>query len=59
MPEDKEALLAHYRRARAELLAAIEGLPDELMVECSLEGWSVKDHLLHLSLWDELRAEEV
>lgn len=59
MPEDKKALLADYRRARAELVAAIEGIPDELMVERSLDGWSVKDHLLHLSLWDDLRASEV
>jgi uncharacterized damage-inducible protein DinB len=59
MAEDKEALLAHYRRARTELLAAIEGIPDSLMVEPSLDGWSVKDHLLHLTLWDGLRADEV
>jgi uncharacterized damage-inducible protein DinB len=59
MAEDKETLLAHYRRARGEMVAAIEGIPDELMVERSLDGWSVKDHLLHLSLWDELRASEV
>jgi uncharacterized damage-inducible protein DinB len=59
MAEDKETLLAHYRSARAGLLAAIEGIPDELMVERSLDGWSVKDHLLHLSLWDDIRASEV
>lgn len=59
MAEDKEALLGQYRRARAGLVAAIEGIPDELMVERSLDGWSVKDHLLHLSLWDDLRAAEV
>jgi hypothetical protein len=29
------------------------------MVERSLDGWSVKDHMLHLSLWDDLRASEV
>jgi len=59
MAEDKEALLAHYRQARLELVAAIDGIPDGLMVERSLDGWSVKDHLLHLSLWDDVRASEV
>jgi uncharacterized damage-inducible protein DinB len=59
MTEDKDALLAHYRRVRADLVAAIEGIPDESMVERSLDGWSVMDHLLHLSLWDDLRASEV
>ena len=59
MAEDREALLEHYRRMRAELLAAIEGLGDELMTEQSLDGWSVKDHVAHLALWDEIRASEV
>jgi uncharacterized damage-inducible protein DinB len=59
LTEDRESLLASYRTARADLLAAIEGIPDELMVERSLDGWSVKDHLLHLALWDELRSAEV
>jgi uncharacterized damage-inducible protein DinB len=59
MAEDRDALLADFGSARAKLLAAIDGIPDELMVEPSLDGWSVKDHLLHLSLWDDLRASEV
>ena len=59
MPEDKEALLQHYRQTRMELLAAIEGLSDELMSEPSLDGWSIKDHLAHLALWDDVRAGEV
>jgi hypothetical protein len=44
---------------RDDLLAAIHGLGDELMTEPSLDGWSVKDHLAHLALWDDVRAAEV
>jgi hypothetical protein len=29
------------------------------MVEPSLDGWSVRDHLAHLALWDDIRASEV
>ena len=59
MAEDREALLQHYRRMREEMLAAIDGLSDELMSEPSLDGWSIKDHLAHLALWDDIRASEV
>ena len=59
LAEDKDELLAYYRRTRAELEAAIDGIPDDLMVERSLDGWSVKDHLSHLALWDGVRASEV
>ena len=41
------------------MLATIDDLSDELMIEPSLDGWSVKDHLAHLALWDEVRAGEV
>jgi uncharacterized damage-inducible protein DinB len=57
--QDKDALLRHYRDTRAELLAAIEGLSDELLSEPTLDGWSVKDHLTHLAFWDDIRAGEV
>jgi uncharacterized damage-inducible protein DinB len=57
--ETKEEYLAHYRGMRAELLEAVDGLTDEQISERSLDGWSVKDHLLHIALWDELRASEV
>ena len=59
MAEDRDALLRHYRQMRTDLLAAIAGVRDELLVEPSLDGWSVKDHLAHLALWDDLRAGEV
>ena len=59
MAEDRHALLQHYRQIREGLLSAIDGLSGELMTERSLDGWSVKDHLAHLALWDDIRASEV
>jgi uncharacterized damage-inducible protein DinB len=59
MAEERDALLEHYRQMREELLSAIDGLSDELMTEPSLDGWSVKDHLAHIALWDDIRAGEV
>ena len=57
--EDREALLQHYSDMRAALLAAIDRLTDDQLTERTLDGWSVKDHLAHLALWDELRAAEI
>jgi uncharacterized damage-inducible protein DinB len=59
MAEDRDGLLHHYRQMREDLLSAIRGLSDEVMTEPSLEGWSVKDHLAHLALWDDVRASDV
>ena len=59
MPENKDELLQHYRRTRDGLMSAIDGLSDEQMSEPSLDGWSVKDHLAHIALWDDLRAMDV
>ena len=59
MSEDKDALLQRYRDARRALLDVIDGLGDEQLAERTLDGWSVKDHLAHLAMWDYVRAEEV
>jgi hypothetical protein len=59
MAEDREDLLKHYKESRANLLAAIDGLTDEQLSEPSIDGWAVKDHLAHLALWDDIRADEV
>jgi uncharacterized damage-inducible protein DinB len=59
MVEERQALLERYRQSRADLLTAIDGLSDEQMTETSIDGWSVKDHLAHISFWDEVRASEV
>lgn len=57
--EDRDDLLDEYRRSRERLLRALDGLTDEQMGDRSLDGWSVNDHLAHLALWDDLRADEV
>ena len=59
LSEDREALLDHYRRMRADLLAVVDGLDDARLIEPTIDGWSVKDHFAHLALWDEIRASEV
>jgi uncharacterized damage-inducible protein DinB len=59
MAEDRDELLRDYRETRKALLSAIDGLSDEQLSETSLEGWSLKDHLAHLALWDDIRASEV
>jgi uncharacterized damage-inducible protein DinB len=57
--ENRATLLEHYRESRERLMKALDGLSDAHMTERSIDGWSVKDHLSHLVLWDELRAAEV
>jgi biotin operon repressor len=57
--EGRAALLQGFTQSRAALLAAIEGLTEEQMVEQSIGDWSVKDHLLHVAQWDEWRSFEI
>ena len=52
-------LLARVQAARADLLAAMEGLSDDDMLAPRLDGWSVRDHLAHIAAWDELRYYEI
>ncbi|MCA9829028.1 MAG: DinB family protein [Dehalococcoidia bacterium] len=59
MPETRRSLLQHFEQSRAALLASIDGLTTAQMLEPTLDGWSVKDHLAHLAFWDDLRADEV
>ncbi len=59
MTENRDELLEHYRHTRDALLAAIDGLTDAELSESSIDGWSVKDHLAHLAVWDDVRAAEV
>lgn len=50
---DKQALLDEMAAARADLLAAIDGLDDETMLRPGVAGvWSVKDVLAHVTAWE-------
>lgn len=55
----REELTNAFRKSRAELETALEGLTEEEMLEPSIDGWSVKDHLAHISQWDEMRSVEI
>ena len=55
----KDELRRHYESSRSALLAAIDGLGDAEMSLAAIDGWSVKDHLTHVTVWDEIRAAEI
>lgn len=59
MQKTREEMIEHLLKVRAQFLSAIEGLSEEQMTEPSIDGWSVKDHIMHLAFWHELRASEV
>jgi hypothetical protein len=52
-------VIEHYRRSREELNRATEGLSDAQIEETATDGWSVKDHLVHVTVWDEVRRTEI
>lgn len=49
----KETVLSALKASRESMLKALEGLDDPALHEPSVMGdWSVKDILVHLSLWE-------
>lgn len=52
-------LLLEMDAARDRVNEAIAGLTEEQMSRLKLDGWSVKDHLAHLTLWHEMRFFDV
>lgn len=40
--------------ARRELMASLEGLSEEQMTDELENGWSVKDVVAHVAMWDEM-----
>ncbi len=55
----RDQLLLEMDAARDRVNEAIAGLIEEQMSRPDLDGWSVKDHLTHLTLWHELRFFEL
>ena len=55
----RDQLLLEMKAARDRVMAAIAGLSDEQASRAELDGWSVKDHLSHLTACDEFRFYEI
>ena len=55
----RDELLFEMDVARDRVGGAIGGLSEEQMAQQEIDGWSVKDHLTHLTLWHELRFFEL
>jgi DinB superfamily len=55
----RDQLLLEMDAARDRVNEAIAGLADDQMSRPDLDGWSVKDHLAHLTFWHEMRFFEV
>ncbi len=55
----RDQLLLEMDTARDRVKEAIAGLSEEQLSSPDLDGWSVKDHLAHLTFWHEMRFFEV
>ena len=57
--QSKDELTQHFLSIRADLRSALDGLSEAQMLEPTIDGWSVKDHLAHMAFWDDLRAADI
>jgi DinB family protein len=55
----RNELLMEMDAARARVADAIAGLSEEQLSRPDLDGWSVRDHLAHLTFWHEMRFFEL
>ena len=55
----RDQLVLEMQTARARVLDAVAGLTDAQASRAELDGWSVKDHLSHLTACDEFRFYEI
>jgi hypothetical protein len=54
-----QQLASELEVAHRQVREAIAGLSDEQASVPAPDGWSIKDHLTHLTLWHEMRFFEV
>ncbi len=55
----RDVVTREYERAAASVSSAVAGLTPEQASREDIEGWSVKDHITHLTFWHELRFFEI
>jgi len=55
----RDQLILEVKAARERVMAAVAGLSEDQMSRPELGGWSVKDHLVHLTACDEFRFYEI
>jgi len=55
----REELQADFSEADEQVRQAIAGLGEQDMVRPAIEVWSVKDHLIHMTVWHEFRFHEI
>lgn len=51
-PANKAELLERMQRSRSALEKTLSGLSEEQLTRPGPEGWSIKDHLAHLTAWE-------
>lgn len=55
----REEVADDLLKAAALVDAAIAGLTEDQASRATIDGWSVKDHLTHLTVWHEMRFFEI
>lgn len=54
-----QQLLTELITSRGVLLDAVDNLSDKQMLLPIDGGWSIRDHLIHITVWDEMRFFEI
>jgi hypothetical protein len=56
---DCQQLIAGLEHARERVREAVAGVDDGTASRPGTDGWSIKDHLTHITLWHEMRFFEI
>ncbi len=52
-PKNKQEALAVMAKEREALEKTFQGLSDPQLTTPGAEGWSIKDHLMHIAVWEQ------